>query len=258
MLLDAELPDAILPPPGNLVVEPPVVLFSYVPFGAESEKRTVRLHEISGRPVNIHRVYLDEFTQCDRNTLGVAPDSALPFPYDSLCEFIIEERSDIPFTLTDEEYSDIHVRYRASSENQKKTSVLVIESNSRDKEEITIRLQMDESIRPIISATETDISLGQNQLSIYLMVRNIGRSELYVNEFYIELNTPPALGLSGVPAVEFVVETEYELPWTIRENGYEVMKIAYSPVDDEPDEADLIFVSDDPDNPEFTVKLRGE
>lgn len=200
--------------------------------------------------------YLD----CDRVKLGLGPNQPFPAAIDNLCQFVVDERPELPFTLGSDEFKNVVIRYRAMEATPPGPAMLVIKSNALDKECLTVDMEV-QLAAPRISATETTVAFagGNVPQDTSVLVKNIGTGDLNVQPYTLALETPPATDPNtGDPIAEFRIEVDNDFPWIIPEGGSENLKIIYEPVDDSTDRATLSFRSNDEQTPVFTITLTSE
>ena len=133
---------------------------------------------------------------------------------------------------------------------------MVIESNVIGKgKEVEVELSVL-SGRPQIAVTPT--TLGFLTGEQHVDQRNAGSGELSVNNWRIVPTTPaPVEEGTGRVLQEFKLsETDTPpAPWLLEENRSQPIQIEYTPIDDGSDSAQLIFESNDPSQPEFSIFL---
>ena len=243
----------------DIFVNPPVVDFNRVPVGKQSDPRIIEIRQGGETALTVNEIYIEGYEGCDRVSHGINAIAPFPGELDESCEFAIDERPELPLVLDEDEFRQVTVRYRSRNAEPPEAAELVVKSDARDKEEVTVTLSV-RGAKPRISATERVISFAGPIASqrADLMIRNVGTGLLTVRDFVVELSTPGATDEHGNPIAEFHIDTENDLPWEIAENGYQVVSISYQPVDEQADAAQLVFLSDDPEDPRFAISLTSQ
>jgi hypothetical protein len=162
-----------------------------------------------------------------------------------------------PLVLGEDSFVSYSLKYKATQDTPPESAILVIENNVRDKSRVEVSLKVLQG-RPQIAVTPNTVGFPSGMASSTLLnTRNSGTGQLTVTDVQVRRITPAPQGPAGVPLVEFRLSpTETPaLPWLLDENQSQPVRIEYDPQDEGGDTAELVFISDDPNNPEFTVLM---
>jgi len=128
------------------------------------------------------------------------------------------------------------------------TAWLEIPCDDPDENPAMLELTGQDALVPNIEVTPASVDFGEvevgQSLTENLQVSNIGSTPLEVFSIYLTGSSEFSLLTSG-------------LPGTIGSSGYRPVHVTYTPVDDQPDAATLVILSDDPDEPTVEVELAG-
>lgn len=196
------------------------------------------------------------YDQCDRVLHELSPNEPLPSAIDSTCEFVIDERPELPLELENDNFRNVNIRYRPTMLMPPGDATLIIESNDSDEaiQEVTLRVQ---SATPRISARPDVVGFTGGVMGTqHVIVSNVGTGVLNVDRFELERqNDPPVDQASGEPITEFFIDADSVLPWGLGERQAVTVEVRYEPGDAGDDEAILRFFSDDPEQPTIEVRL---
>jgi len=260
---DATEVDADLSP-AELFTEPAVVrggdgvwraslVFDRVMPGL-SNRQTLRLGHVAGRPLEISRFFIREFEECDRVAMGIAPDEPFPDRLDDQCTWSVDAGQPLPLELADEAFTEYSLGYRPNSLEDRGSAVLVLETNAPAMRSIEVALHV-ESGPPRIVATPPDLSFDVNTgAESVLQVHNRGIDALEVESIRVQLESDSAIDpMTGEPVSEFSFGRGLELPSTLGPNELLEIRVIYTPVDDLPDRGVLTLQSNDPESPMLVV-----
>ncbi len=240
----------------EILIDVPSLVFSRVRVG-NHEIKPVEVRAGGDAPLEIKAIRLETpYEQCDRILHMLGPNEPLPAAIDSSCEFIIDERPEIPIVLESDDFRNINIRYRPTSPTPPAETFLVIESNDRQNEEVRISLTVQRSA-PRISASPKVLGFeGGVAGTQHVIISNVGTGELNVGRFeLVRENDPPIDQASGEPVTEFFIDADVPLPWQLGERQSVTVEVRYEPGDAGDDEAQLSFFSDDPEQGQLAVQL---
>ena len=217
-----------------------------------SEDKSVTIRSSGLTPLDIKRIYIRGFEECDRTKLRMTPDvgKRLPDGLHEKCQFSISQGGkmrpaedgecpdfsllgrnecphyldeDGPITLNTDEFITYNVRYTASQDTLPEQATLVIETNAFDKEVIEFTLDVADG-KPIISVSPQVVSFpagaaGAEPTRGLLRIINNGTAPLIVSGVDFERLTP-APEVAG-DTTEFDLDPtpgiNPQLPWTIED-----------------------------------------
>ncbi len=237
----------------EIFLDPPSSLtFARVPVG-QTDQRIIKISQGGETDLVVSDIRIAGFEQCDFKKNPQADQ-------DPACEFYISE-SPMPswdgnefeeLVMTKGTFRQVVVAYRPTMLTPPPPTQLIVNSNVRDKEELTIDLSVL-TAQPRIATTdgETSVSfagtMGSQNKTIG--IRNVGTGTLVVTD--VQLRP----GSAQFRDDEFRVEPLSGLPWNVDENGVNEVRITYTPLDEHDDRATLVFLSNDAQAPEFAVTL---
>ncbi|MCA9538119.1 MAG: choice-of-anchor D domain-containing protein [Myxococcales bacterium] len=231
------------------------VTFDRVPQ-SRTATRSLTVRHGGEAALTVSRIYLEGLEACDRVTAGIAPGQPFPGELDARCEFSIDQRPDMPLKLENDAFEDVVLVYKAVNPANPATATLVIESDAFEKTRVEVLLSVLEAA-PRIAVRPTTLAFpgGLNGRD-FLTVRNVGSGVLTVRDYRLRLlNDPPIDPVTMQPIPEFIIDPDEELPWTLGQDEVIQVQVAYQPQDDSADNAEVTFISDDPQVPEITVLL---
>ncbi len=222
------------------------LLFKRVPQN-QSDYQTVEVRQSGSADLIVKNIYIESSYDaasgkdaCSMPMLGLQESDPLP----DGCEFIITKHPQLPYTLGEDAFFDIDLRYRPLSSTAPASTYLVIESNAIDDPVKKIELS--------VQAAAAQLSVSQTAISFYdkfiaaepnrtgrsmLVVKNAGTAPLTVSELKTRYRTPV------VGEGEFTIQKDHELPWNLKEGETEYVTVIYEPQDDLHDVMELSFVS---------------
>ncbi len=217
----------------------------------------------------VSRVYIEGAEDCDLIKEGLRAGDRLPGELDETCQLLIADgpvksdgtphyvTTDDPLILGPDNFVTYTVKYKATQDTPPAAAILVIESNVLGKERVEVELKVLTG-QPQIAVTPNTIGFESGMAGDTLLnVRNSGTGQLTVRDVFVRRVTPAPVDGTGLPLVEFRLSATGTppLPWQIEENQGQAVRVEYEPLDDGGDTAELVFVSDDPNNPEFAVLM---
>lgn len=231
------------------------LVFDRVPQG-RSDVRQLVVGQSGEDTLTISRIYIEGFEDCDRIAAGIGPMDPFPGELDAQCTWSISAGAATPLELSESAFRTYDLTYKAIDPANPQPATLVIESNALDKARVEVGLNVV-SASPRIVAFPTTIAFpGGVDGQDVLQVRNSGSGPLFVSNFRVRrLNDAPLDEQTGEPLTEFVVDPDRELPWNLEQDEVLQVVVRYTPQDDGADNAEIIFQSDDPTNPELSVFL---
>ncbi len=228
----------------------------------------INLQQSGETDLIVTSVFIEGAEDCDRTKYGLSPGEDLPGDLDQDCQFSIASgprnadgtphyvTSDNPLVLGDSASRTYDVMYKATKPEAPQSAFLVIRSNALDREEVRIELTVEAAEAQITVSPLTIGFPGGTGGQEILNVRNSGTGPLSVSDVQVRrLNPPPVDPATGTNLIEFrMVEGEVpSLPWDLEPGGFMLVKLEYTPQDAGNDNAELVFISNDPGNPEFSV-----
>ncbi len=248
----------------NVSVSPGSIDYDPEPPGRQSVARAIEIRQDGEQPLSVTAVYLEstQFTgarQCDRVSLGLGRNDALPTELDENCHFMIEERAGgraFPWVLGNNESLVVNVTYRSIGDTDSGWK-LIVESNALDRERVEVDLRVRRE-QPEWGGTSL-ISFPIDGGSEFGVIRNSGSGLLNVADFRVEYITPqPVDPMTQQVIDEFRVRADSSLPWNVNNQQAQTFSVTYTPADDTADIAEIVFVSENATTPEYRVRLTSE
>lgn len=199
-------------------------------------------------------IYIEGLEDCDRVKAGISPMDSFPGEQDARCFWSIDERPELPLTLENLAFSSLQIAYKNTG-MPPSPATLVIISNALDKQRVEVELRLqDASPRIGVSPPTTGFPVGGG--NSFINVRNSGSATLTVTNFRVDLLSDAAIDpATQEPVQEYVVSANRDLPWIIEPQQSLSLEVDYTPFDDTADRAEVIFESDDPQQPQVSVTL---
>lgn len=221
-----------------------------------TEVQVVSVGQGGETDLKVTKIFLEDYPDCDRTVLGLTESDRLPDDVLARCPLMIDSvGKTLPAVLGSDENFSVNIRFQPTDLRVPPPTRLVIESNALDKKEMCVGIGFQAAI-PEIAADPVVAFPGGVSGTEFLLVRNIGSGPLVVQQRTLTLVSEPALDpQTQEPVPEFIVTEQTALPWEIAANGAETVQIEYRPFDGSRDTAELTFVSNDPEHPEFKVTL---
>ncbi|MEZ4467048.1 MAG: choice-of-anchor D domain-containing protein [bacterium] len=242
----------------DIALNPTTINFArIVPPQTAAEVVTIR--HAGETELRVDKVYLEDYPECDRGKLGFSEADRLPDDIKAMCPLIIDAigtaDGQLPARLISGQFFDVNLRFQPVEATVPLPTRLVVESNALNKAKQYVDIGFDQPI-PQIQAEPVVAFPGGVPGTEFLLVRNIGSGPLQVEQYTLTLVSEPAIDpQTQEPIPEFIISQDQPLPWTIPENQAVTVQIEYDPADGNRDTAELVFQSNDPDQPRFTVTL---
>lgn len=228
---------------GTLVFDPSSVVFPVTAADDFPQQRRLIISHRGESAVTIEALDLSGWAGCDRVTAGLGPLDPLPQSL-AHCRYLIDERPQLPAVLDNQSIVTITLGYIPGAPVPSATT-LAIDTGSAA---YSVPVSVSDAPRFAVNPTGLNIT-GEREEQ--LVVRNAGSGELIVRTLTLNLRgeTP-----QGGP--EIVATPAAALPWALGPEQFVRVGVRYSPSDDVPDVADLVFETNDPAQPAVTVTVR--
>jgi len=234
------------------------IVFSRVRPGRPPSEEAIIIRSAGEQPLTIKAVYLEgDLRECDRVTQALGPFDAFPGPLAQTCTFAISERPEFPITVAPNDFEEVKLQFLASSRPDVTGGRLVVESDNITNPRLFVDLSVaSDSPRIAASPPPPVVFLPATPGQQALLIKNTGSGTLEVAEpTFRYLTEQPRDPNTGEVVSELFIDYDTELPWAIAEGGSENVLLRYDPKDDLPDTAELVFTSNDVENPTFVVRV---
>ena len=245
----------------DISIEPSgTIVFSRVRPGRPPSEQAVKIFSAGEQPLTIKAVYLEgDLRECDRVTQvpPLGPFEPFPGALGDACTFAISERGEFPVTVAPNDFKEVKLQFLASARTDVSGARLVVESNNLNNPKLFVDLSVAaESPRIAASPPPPVVFLPATPGQQALLIKNTGSGVLEVAEPTLRyLTEQPRDPNTGEVVSELFIDYDNELPWSIAEGGSENVLLRYDPKDDLPDTAELVFASNDIENPSFVVRV---
>lgn len=248
----------------NISVQPTDMVYDPMPVGTQSVAQTFRIRQDGEMTLKVSDVYLKsagfaEADRCDRVSLGISRNTALPADLADQCHFIIETRhdgSELPWELGTNREVHVTVAYNSLGSTPGAWS-LVVESNALNTPSVEIPLRVRQE-SPVFGG-DREVAFPITGGTKFASIRNIGTGSLQVSNYTVRYLTPvPVDAATQRPKEEFRVVPDRELPWQLDNITSQTLSIYYEPIDDEPDVAEIVFTSPNAVNGEYRIRLTSQ
>ncbi len=222
--------DAAVPPPA-LLVEPSEMLFERGEVDQE-QSLNLDIRQHGTRPTSVLTLAIEGAEHCTVLT---------PVAEREDCDFVLGAAPPLPLLLQNGDFRVVPVTHRTRADVEQPTARIVITSNDGHPRSHQVQLGVRPPA-PRIGSSDIDVVFvprGGEQTR-RLEVRSIGEVPLRVERHAIQVDSMPML--EG----EFTVELDTPPPWDMAPGESQGYTLTYSPMDDSPDEARVLFWSNDP------------
>lgn len=232
----------------GIYFEPQQVTFSSPGRNETFKNEIIQLGQSGETSLTISNIYIKGLESCDRITAGVPPSQVLTPEVLSECSIMISERPELPITLNNNEFKQIIVTFRPIVGVDTPESILVIESDALDNEEVEIPMAFENS-SPQIAGLKLMVFPSTGTSSDFYTIRNDGTAPLLITNVYIEADPeyPPFVNEQGESSIEFSWDTRSGAPLPITLSpaaGTQTdLTVTHEPLDIGPNQAYMIIQS---------------